>query len=176
MCEGCHKWYLLFRWIPCCRIITDPVCRRNNKACRQQRDTATTKLNNARSIFSSLRDVVSKATSVLNQVVSDVTSGQILVKAATSAYEEVKKTFNAITNAFSYLKNYGLSRVFDIKKVSFDVALSTAATESHIQASVVVNIFRQRKEFSLDINFRSIRSFVEEIGENAIQGLKGYLY
>ena len=59
---------------------------------------------------------------------------------------------------------YGLSRVFDIKIVSFDVALSTAATESHIQASVAVDIFRQRKEFNLTINFISIRSFVEEIG------------
>ena len=56
---------------------------------------------------------------------------------------------------FHKMITYGLSRVFDLKKVSFDVALSTAAT-GHFRASVVVHIFRQRKEFNLDINFKNI--------------------
>ena len=71
----------------------------------------------------------------------------------------MKRAYQAGTKAIA---KFGLGGVFDIREVSFDVALSTAAT-GHFRASIVVSIFRKLKRFSLDINLRDILSFVRKI-------------
>ena len=88
--------------------------------------------------------------------------------------EGVKRAYQAGTKALSAIAKYGLGGVFDIREVSFDVALSTAAT-GHFRASIVVSIFRKLKRFSLNINLRDILSFVKKIGERIIKGLKKFL-
>ena len=95
-----------------------------------------------------------------------------IVKTALTILE---RTYKAATKAVSTIANVGLGGVFDIREVSFDVALSTAAT-GHFRASIVVSIFRKLKRFSLNMNLRDILSFVKAIGESAIKGLKKFLF
>ena len=91
-----------------------------------------------------------------------------------TALTKLERTYKAATKAVSTIANVGLGGVFDIREVSFDVALSTAAT-GHFRASIVVSIFRKLKRFSLDINLRDILSFVKAIGERAVKGIKHFI-
>ena len=83
---------------------------------------------------------------------------------ANAALEKVK-SWNKL-KALSVIAKFGLGGVFDIREVSFDVALSTAAT-GHFRASIVISIFYKLKRFSLNINLRDILSFIRKIGECA---------
>ena len=94
---------------------------------------------------------------------------------ANAVLEGVNRAYQAGTKALSAIVSFGLGGVFDIREVSFDVALSTAAT-GHFRALIEVSIFRKLKRFSLDINLRNILSFVKAIGERAVKGIKKFLF
>ena len=64
VCKGCYKW--VFLWNKFCRKVTDSVRHHNNKACRKQRDKATTELNNAQNTLSRLSGIFSAANSELH--------------------------------------------------------------------------------------------------------------
>ena len=88
--------------------------------------------------------------------------------------EGVKRTYRAGTQALAAVARFGLGGVFDVKELSFDVALSAAAT-GHFRVSAVVKIFGRSKRFGLNINLRNILSFVKSIGNKVIGGLRNFI-
>lgn len=89
--------------------------------------------------------------------------------------ETVKKVHQAGTKAISVLSSFATGGVFEIRELSFDVALSAAAT-GHFKVSVQVSLFDRLKRFSLGINLRNLTSFVKAIGERMIHGLKKFIH
>ena len=106
------------------------------------------------------------------RVVSITKHSLVIVKAL---LEGDKRAYQAGTKALSAILRYGLDGIFDIRELSFNVALSSAAT-GHFRVSVLVSIFRKLKRFSLNINLRNILSFVRAIGEKVIRGLRKFLF
>ena len=109
---------------------------------------------------------------VAKRVVSITKHCLVIVKAI---LERDKRAYQAGMKALSAIVRYGLNGIFDIRELSFNVALSSAAT-GHFRVSVLVSIFHKLKRFSLNINLRNILSFVRAIGEKVIRGLKKFLF
>ena len=126
--------------------------------------------------------MVSKSKGILRAAVKILEGAKYLVKASkhsldivNAVLDGVKKAYQYGTKAVSAVAKHGLGSVFDIRKLSFDVALSSAAT-GHFRVSVELSIFRHLKRFSLDINLRNILSFVRAVGERIFHGLKKFLF
>ena len=161
-------------WNSCCTKVTNPTCIAQNKACEALRKTAHTSLKGAKVLVDKSKRILDAALASLKVAEKAVKNSKRSLNIVKAALEGVKRSFKAVTKAISTIGNVGFGGVFDIREVSFDVALSTAAT-GHFRASIVVSIFRKLKRFSLNINLRDILSFVKTIGERAFRGIRKFL-
>ena len=191
MCIGCPgKWKCVKKikiwrrrrcilkrptWRKCCKRIRKPTCTVRNAVCKKVRKAAYTGLRGARYLVGKSRGILHAAKVLLKGAQHVVRISKRSLDIVNAALEGVKRAYQAGTKALSAIAKFGLRGVFDIREVSFDVALSTAAT-GHFRASIEVSIFRKLKRFSLDINLRDILSFVRAIGERVIKGLKKFLF
>ena len=172
VCIGClRNW----RWNSCCYRIHNPICLTKNAACKLLRAAAIAGLRGARYLVGKGKGILRAANAVLRGAQHVVRINKRSLDIVNAVLEGAKRAYQAGTKALSAVAKYGLGGVFDIRRVSFDVALSTAAT-GHFRASIVVSIFRKLKRFSLNINLRDILSFVRKIGERVIKGLKKFLF
>ena len=162
-------------WRRCCKRITNPLCLAKNLACKGLRKTAILGLRGARYLVGKSKGILRAANAVLRGAQHVVRISKRSLDIVNAVLEGVKRAYQAGTKALSFVAKFGLGGVFDIRRVSFDVALSTAAT-GHFRASIVVSIFRKLKQFRLNINLRDILSFVRKIGERVIKGLKKFLF
>ena len=172
VCIGCSRNW---RWNSCCFRIHNAVCLAKNAACKLLRAAAIAGLRVARHLVGKSRGILHVVNAVLRGAQHVVRISKRSLDIVNAVLEGVKRAYQAGTKALSAVAKYGLGGVFDIRRVSFDVALSTAAT-GHFRASIVVSIFRKLKRFSLNINLRDILSFVRKIGERVIKGLKKFLF
>ena len=168
---------ILYRptWNSCCTKVTNPTCIAQNKVCKALRKTAHTSLKGAKVLVDKSKRILDAAIASLKVAEKAVRISKRSLDIVKAALEGVKRSYKEVTKAISTIANIGLGGVFDIREVSFDVALSTAAT-GHFKASIVVSIFNKLERFSLDINLRDILSFVKTIGEHAIKGIKKFLF
>ena len=171
VCIGCARSW---KWNSCCRKITDTVCVSKNAVCKSLRKPAFAGLRKAQDLVEKSKGILSAANAVLIGAEHVVKISKRSLDIVNAVLEGVKRAYQAGTKALSAVAKFGLGGVFDIRRVSFDVALSTAAT-GHFRASIVVSIFRKLKRFSLNINLRDILSFVKAIGERAFKGIKKFL-
>ena len=151
------------------------MCVTKNAACNVLRKAALAGLKGAQYLIEKSKGILDAAKAVLRGAQGVVKVGKKSLDVVNAVLEGVKRAYQAGTKALSAIVSFGLGGVFDIREVSFDVALSTAAT-GHFRASIAVSIFRKLKRFSLDINLRNILSFVRAIGERAVKGLKKFLF
>ena len=161
-------------WNSCCTRITNPTCLAQNKACEALRKTALTSLKGAKVLVDESKRILDAAIKLLKEAEKAALNSEQCFNIVKTALTRLERTYKAATKAVSTIANAGLGGVFDLREVSFDVALSTAAT-GHFRASIVVSIFRKLKRFSLDINLRDILSFVKAIGEHAVKGIKNFI-
>ena len=161
-------------WNKCCKRITDPVCITRNALCKGLRKSALLGLKGAQFLVRKSKGILNAANVVLRGAKRIVGVSKHSLDIANGFLEGVKKTYQAGTKALSAIVKYGLGGIFDIRELKFDVALRVAST-GHFRASVLVSIFRKLKRFSLNINLRSINSFVKEIGQRIIHGLKKFI-
>lgn len=190
MCIGCpgvkcwkylHVWgqrrCVLVKpiWRKCCKKIKNPLCLTKNLACKGLRKTAILGLRGARYLVGNSSGILHAASALLRRFQQVVRISKRSLYIVNVVLEKVKRVYQAGTKALSAITKFGLGGVFDIREVSFDVALSTAAT-GHFRASIAVSIFRKLKRFSLNINLRNILSFVRKIGERVVKGLKKFLF
>ena len=162
-------------WRSCCKRITNPVCIARNLGCKGLRATALAGLKGARYLVGKSKGILNAANVVLRGAEHIVRISKRSLDIVNAFLEGVKRTYQAGTKALSAITSFTLGGVFDIREVSFDVALSAAAT-GHFRASIVVSIFRKVKRFTLNINLRNILSFIKTIGERVIHGLKKFLF
>ena len=162
-------------WRKCCKRIRNPACLAKNAGCKVLRKTALAGLRGARYLVGKSKGILHVVNAVLRGAQHVVRISKRSLDIVNAVLEGVKRAYQAGTKALSAVAKFGLGGVFDIRRVSFDVALSTAAT-GHFRASIVVSIFRKLKQFSLNINLRNILSFVRKIGERVIKGLKKFLF
>ena len=155
--------------------IRNPACHAKNAGCKVLRKTAIAGLRGARYLVGKSKGILHVANAVLRGAQHVVKISKWSLDIVNAVLEGVKKAYQAGTKALSAVAKFGLGGVFHIRRVSFDVALSTAAT-GHFRASIVVSIFRKLKRFSLNINLRDILSFVRKIEEHVIKGLKKFLF
>ena len=151
------------------------MCITKNGVCYGLRKTAMLGLKGAEYLVRKSKGILNAANVVLEaakRVVSITKHSLVIVKAL---LEGDKRAYQAGTKALSAILRYGLNGIFDIRELSFNVALSSAAT-GHFRVSVLVSIFHKLKRFSLNINLRNILSFVRAIGEKVIRGLKKFLF
>ena len=151
------------------------MCLARNVGCKASRKTAFAGLRGARYLVGKSRGILNAANVVLRGAQHVVTIGKRSLDIVNAVLEGVKRAYQAGTKALSAIASFGLGGVFDIREVSFDVALSAAAT-GHFRSSIVLSIFRKLKRFTIDINLRNILSFIKSIGERVIHGLKKYIY
>ena len=162
-------------WRSCCKRITDPICITKNGVCWGLRKTATLGLKGAEYLVGKSKGILNAANVVLEAAKRVVSFSKRSLDIVNAILEGVKRTYQAGTKALTAIVNFGLGGVFDIRELTFDVALSSAAT-GHFRVSVLLSIFRKLKRFSLNINLRNILSFVKAIGEKVIHGLKKFLF
>ena len=161
-------------WRKCCRRITNPVCKTKNFACKALRKTAKAGLRTARYLVGKSRGILKAANVILKGAKHIVRVSKRSLDIVNAFLEGVKRAYQVGTKALSAITKFGLGGVFSIRELSFDVALSSAAT-GHFRVSVLVSIFRKLKRFSLNINLRNILSFIKAIGERVLHGLKKFI-
>ena len=136
-------------WNSCCTKVTNPVCIAQNIACEALRKIAHTSLKGAKILKDESKRILDAEIASLKVAEKEFKNSKRSLNIVKAALEGVKRSYKEVTKAISTIGNIGLSGVFDIREVSFDVALSTAAT-GHFRASIVVSIFCKLKRFSLD--------------------------
>ena len=151
------------------------MCITKNGVCYGLRKTALLGLKGAEYLVGKSRGILNAANAVLNVAKHVVRVAKRSLDIVNAILEGVKRAYQAGTKALTAIVHYGLGGIFDIRELSFDVALSSAAT-GHFRVSVLVSIFHKLKRFSLNINLRNILSFVRAIGEKVIHGLKKFLF
>ena len=150
------------------------MCKTRNAACWVLRKAALAGLRGARFLVGKSRHVLHVANAALRGAMHIVRISRHSLNIVVHILEGVKRAYQAGTKALSAIARFGLGGVFDIRELMFDVALSSAAT-GHFKASVLVSIFRHMRRFTLNINLRSILSFVKAIGERVIGGLGRFI-
>ena len=151
------------------------MCITQNFGCKALRATALAGLRGARYLVGKSKGILNAVNVVLKGAEHVVRISKKSLDIVNAVLEGVKRAYQAGTKALSAIASFGLGGVFDIRKVSFDVALSAAAT-GHFRASIELSIFRKLKRFTLDINLRNILSFIKTIGERVIRGLKKFQF
>ena len=171
MCIGCFRRW---KWRSCCRRITNPACRVKNAGCKVRRRAALFGLRKAQQLVSRSRGIFKAANVVLAGAKHLVRAAKRSLDLAVAFLEGVKRAYQIGTRALSAIARFGLGGVFDIKRVAFNVGLSTAAT-GHFRVSVTASILGRQKQVSLTINLRDITSIARKLGEDVIRGLKKYI-
>lgn len=145
-----------------------------NAACRGIRAAAFAGLRGARHLVGRSRGILNAANGVLNVAKHVVRVSKHSLDVVNGILEGVKRANQAGIRALSAVARFGLGGAFDIRELSFNVALSSAAN-GHFKASVVLNLFRHLRRFSLYINLRNLLSFAREIGRRVIPGLSRFI-
>ena len=186
VCIGCPSgWKCLKRvwgkcvfgrpgWNSCCKRITNPACITKNAACSALRKAAYAGLKVAEGLVRGAKYSLNAANKILDGAKAVVRTAKRSLDIVNAFLEGVKRAYRAGTQAISAIARYSIGGVFNIREASFDVALHEAS-RGHFRISVTCDIFRRVKRFSLNINFRSLGSFVKSIGENIIHGLKNFI-
>lgn len=159
-------------WKTCCK--PDPICVTKNVACNAARKAALTGLKVARNIVDKSKVTLKAAEVALQGAKRVVMVSKRSLDVANHILEGVKKAHKVGTSAVSAIARFGLGGAFDLKKVSFDVALSTAAT-GHFKVSATAIILDSKKQVGLNLNLRDITSFAKELGERVFSGLKKFI-
>ena len=135
-------------WRRCCKRVTNPLCIAKNVLCRGLRIAAIAGLRVARFLVGKSRRIFDAVNLVLKGAEHFVRIAKKSLDIVNAVLEGVKIVYQAGTKALTAIINFTLGGVFDIREVSFDVALSTAAT-GHFRTSIVVSIFRKLNNSAL---------------------------
>ena len=123
---------------------TDPVCITKNALCWVLRKTVMLGLKVAEHLIQKSKGILNAANVILEGVKHIVSVAKHSLDIVNTILEGVKIAYQAGTKALTAIVHYGLGGIFDIRELSFDVALSSAAT-GHFRVSVLVSIFRNLK-------------------------------
>ena len=185
MCIGCLRWKCWKkvwgkcikrpRWKKCCKRITNPICKVRNFGCKALRKTIRFGLKVAEKLVRKSKFVLKAANVVLEGVKIILRKSKRLLDIANAFLEVVKRIYVAGTKALSAIARFTLGGIFDIREISFDVAVGKAAT-GHFRVSLLLEIFRRPKRFSLDLNFKNLLQFFRSLGQRIIRGLKKFIF
>lgn len=185
MCIGCPGWKCEKHWLGkcvfgrptwnnCCKRGKDPTCTLFNKGCEKTRKLVISGLRGAENLLRNSDNILKKAKDKFEQAKKIVQSNKRLMDIANTVFEGVKRAHQIGREALSAIAKLGLEGVFNIKEISFDVSLNTAA-EGHFKVSVTMSVMHKRKHVSLYFNMRDITSFAKNLSQHVIHGLGKFI-
>ncbi|WAR21145.1 FBLN5-like protein [Mya arenaria] len=181
-CSICHKkiWFVNVPY-PCCHFtsfmfsVSNPICVAANLGCRTLRGVAIAALEVAKlgvRIPIAALDVAKAAVSVAQFVVDkaktvlDIAAGafslaqyglegaKLLAEGAKLALEVVKKLVELGAKAFSFIIQYGLQSILDVRNCGFEIQMSTADLPV-FDVQCEINAFKSGfRKFNIRINFK----------------------
>ena len=158
----------------CCKNIHDHICRARNWACEKTRKAVSRSFGIAKKVLDKSKHLFNAAKRLLSVAQRVVSFSKRSLDVANRFLDAMYKIHQAGVKSLSVLSSFATGGVFEIREMSFDVALSTAGT-GHFKVSVLASLLGKLKRFSIGINLKNLTSFVKAIGERMIRGLKKFI-
>ena len=162
------------RFVKCCRNIRDHICHAFNKGCNSVRRAVSISFGVAKRALDKSKHIFNAAKGLLHGAQRVVAISKRSLDVANRFLDAMNRIHQAGIKATSALASFATGGTFDIREISFDVALSAAAT-GHFKVSVLASFFGRLKRFTLGINLRNLTSFIKAIGERMIHGIKKFI-
>ena len=153
--------------------VRDVICDGINLSCKGLRASAFAGLEAAKTLLIQSKHLKRAATVALEVVKSIVTAAQKALQDAEYFLQKVRNDFKHILDATEKIAS-DIFGVFNIRRVKFFATLDAAST-GKFKVSTQVTIFNKNKNITLELDLKKIRSFLWEIGEKVITGLKKYI-
>lgn len=155
----CLVWKPTWR---CCSKVLDKICAAKNRVCRDFLHKINVGLKIAENSVKKSKKICKEAQVRLKDAEDTVKSSRRKLSIATGKYDSALKKYRPVVSAFTSI---GPAGAIDIKAVSFDADLATAATGKFKVSVTATTLWFFEKTVSLDLNLRDVSSFAIILAE-----------